>query len=387
MTKTTSRGSGSILQRSPDSLTIIVDDRPDPMTRKRRRRWITIRRLPGETDRQLWKRTEKERAKLLVKRDEGEADLVPTRLTVAEYLDRWLDDYARPKLGERTVMSYETTLRLHVIPQVGHLQLTALKPLHVQAIYASMRAKGLSGTTCLHTHRVLREALKWAVRWELAPRNPADSVDAPRSTTKPARTSSLEELARLLKAADETPLGVLVRLAVHTGMRLGEVLGLRWQDVDLENQCLRIELTFGADGRFRKPKTESSRRTISLDDEIAEDLAAHRRAQLEHRLSLGPDYEDNDLVFADPLGRPRSQHSVDRAWNHIRKVAGVPDMRIHDLRHAMASVALSEGINIAVVSKRLGHANVSTTLDIYRHVMPGEDKEAARTLARVLSGR
>jgi integrase len=236
-------------------------------------------------------------------------------------------------------------------------------------------------------HRVLREALQWAVRWELIPSNVADRVSPPTSSTEQARTYSVEQIAGVLAEADATPYGVLSRLAFHTGMRLGEILGLRWEDVDLESRRLRVEQTYGTDNVFRRPKTPKSRRTISLDEEIVRLLFDHKQHQIEHRQAIGTAYEESGLVFADSLGRPIPQYRVDYHWKQIRTRAGVPQMRFHDLRHAMASIALRRHVDIAVVSRRLGHSNVSTTLNVYRHLLPGEDEEAARVLADALTGK
>jgi integrase len=176
----------------------------------------------------------------------------------------------------------------------------------------------------------------------------------------------------------------MIRLTLWTGMRLGEVLGLRWNDIDLKKGTLRITQTYGNDNKFRAPKTDRSRRVLSIDDAIVDVLTEHKRQQDEHYEQTGLTGR-LDLVFADPLGDPTPQSRVNYAWSSIRKEAKVvAGMRFHDLRHAFATLALASGVDVAVVSKRLGHSTPSTTLNVYRHVMPSEDRAAADVMSRVL---
>jgi integrase len=381
---TTARKGTIVKKKGRASFYVVVDANPDPETGRRRQQWHPVKRNSGETERQHRDRAEAELRRLLGKLDDG-IDIAPERLSVAEYLDRWLADYAKPNLGGRTYESYESILRNHVKPVIGKIQLQALRPLDVQRIYGRMRELGLSGTSALHCHRVLREALHHAVKWDLIGRNVADAVNAPRSTTGEARIATKEELAKIVEAADGTPFSALIRLTLWTGMRLGEVLGLRWQDIDMGNRRLQVKQTYGQDGVIRQPTTKASRRAIALDTSVVEALDAHRKAQVEHRLSVGRAYDSEaDLVFADPLGKPTSQHSLDRAWKHIRKAAGAPDLRFHDLRHAYASHSLAAGVPLHTIQARLGHAQASTTLNIYGHALPGADDVAAGAISQVL---
>jgi integrase len=377
-------------QRSKNSWTIWVQAGKDLSTGRFRQRTLTVRRQrlengKWETDRQLKTRAENELRRLLVQREDGVSIALPEKLTVSAWLDQWLVGI-KPNVGERTYRSYETLLRHHVKPVVGSLLLRNLRPADVRSIYSQMAEKGNAGTTALHCHRVLRQALKQALREELVTRNVADLVTAPRATVKEIAPVSIEDLSRILVVADQAPpYGVMIRLTLWTGMRLGEVLGLRWQDLDLEAGQLRISQTYGNDGKFRAPKTERSRRTLSIDPEIVTVLREHRRQQTEHYLETGLRGE-HDLVFADPLGEPVPQYRVNYAWRSVCTKAGVPGVRFHDLRHSAATLALANGVDVAVVSRRLGHSTPSTTLNIYRHVMPSEDKAAAGIMSQVMGG-
>lgn len=377
---------GSIVQKrgNKDSLYIVVDAGPDPITRKRRQKWQTIKRAPNERDAALRKRAEVELRKLLTKRDEGQ-EIAPENLTVSELADRWLREYVRPRLGPRTIESYEQLLRNHALPVIGNRPLRNLRPLDVQSIYTRIREKGRSGTTALHCHRVLREALQWAVKMELVGRNVADAVDAPRASTIEARKVSLEELGAILDSADRerAPYGLLVQIAVHTGVRLGEALGLRWDDINLPTRRLHVRQTLGTDGGFREPKTKRSKRTIHFDAELAALIDAHRKVQRAHYLANGL-RPDPDLVFANEQGLSLDHSRVDRAWKAITKRAGVSGVRFHDLRHAHATYLLDAGVALTVVSERLGHSQTSTTLNIYAHSLPGADQVAANAIGAAL---
>jgi integrase len=325
---------------------------------------------------------------MLAKKAEGKSDLVPSRLLVNDFLQKWLDDYVEPNLGGRTLRSYTSLLRNHVIPAIGDRQLATLKPLDVQAIYSRMYKKGLSGTTALHCHRVLREALSHAYKWGLVDVNVADRVTAPRSTTGEARAASTTELNKILDVADPTVIGPLVRLTIWTGMRLSEVLGLRWSDIDIEHARLHVRQTYGNDGVFRQPKTKSSRRIVPLSKAIVRFLSAYRQAQDEYREEVGQAYDASlDLVFTDPLGRPMTQHQVNYRWRRITKEAGLPGLRFHDLRHSHASHLFAAGVPLHEIQARLGHSVPSTTMNVYGHLLPGIADTASNVMDVALPGK
>jgi integrase len=220
-------------------------------------------------------------------------------------------------------------------------------------------------------------------------RNPADAVQPPRADRRELATLPAADVSALMAAADATPIGTLVRMAVMTGMRRGELLGLRWQDVDMATGTASVQQTAqrisGRGWVFRQPKTQLSRRAIALSPDTVRMLAAHRRAQLEARLLAGSAWQDYGLVFTSALGTPLEPGTVARTWARIVTQAGVGPVRWHDLRHAHATLMLSAGVHPKVVGERLGHASVGITLDTYSHVLPGLQAAAAEALDAVLA--
>jgi integrase len=382
---------GHIRRRGKDSWTVVVNLGRDPVTGKRRQLWRSVRGTKRDAEATL--------LHVLHERNLG-IDAPPAKLTVAEYLTRWLNDYVRTNVSPSTVLPYSTCVHRHLTPALGAIPLTKLRPQHIQQYYSQAlrdgrsdgRGGGLSPTTVLYHHRVLREALQHAVRWQLLARNPADAVDPPRAERREIGTLNAEEVRRLLLAAEETPHGALVHLAAMTGMRRGELLGLRWRDVDLDGATLHVRQTLkrlpGNRLGYGPPKTHRSSRPVALSPETVRSLRAHRSRQAEDRLKLGPAYQDDDLVFATAVGTPIDPSNLHRAWKQIVGRAGLAGVRFHDLRHAHATIMLTEGVHPKIVSERLGHATIGITLDTYSHVLPGLQAEAAAVLDRVFgSGR
>jgi integrase len=373
---------GHILKRGRESWAIVVDLGRDPMTGKRRQSWRTVRGTKRDAEALL--------TRLLHDRDLG-VEVRPGRVTVAQFLERWLQDYARPNTAPKTFLRYSQLVRVHLLPALGTIPLSKLRPLHIQGAYSVIQAKGVAARTVLHCHRVLREALAHAVKWQLLGRNPADDVDAPRADRPEVKAPNAEELRRLLVAAESTSLGALVHTASMTGLRLGELMGLRWQDVDLDAGTLCVLQTaqwLPKQGViFRQPKTARSRRTVDLSPGTVGRLRQHRQDQLQARLLVGPAYEDRDLVFATAVGMPLDPGNVRRTWARIVRAAGLDGVRFHDLRHAHASLMLQQGVHVKVISERLGHSGIGITMDTYGHLMLGLQAEAAASLDRLVQPR
>ncbi|MDO8616485.1 MAG: site-specific integrase [Dehalococcoidia bacterium] len=328
---------------------------------------------------------------LLHQRDGG-IDAPPGKLTTEEFLQRWLEDYAKGNTAPRTHERYSQIVRHHLVPAFGMIPLAGLRPQHIQAYYSEARQEGrvdgrdggLSAQTVLHHHRVLREALHHAVRWQLLARNPADAVEAPRPPRHEMHVLTPDGVQRLLAACKDPDLHAIIFVAVATGLREGELLALRWSKVDLNGGSVHITRTLqyvaGQGLLFGEPKTSRSRRRVSLSRDTAALLSEHRRRQLERRLALGPGYEDQDLVFAGPAGKPIPPYSVSQRFATLVRAASIGPLRFHDLRHTSATLMLSAGVHPKIVSERLGHSGVAITLDTYSHVLPGLQEEAANLL-------
>jgi integrase len=361
----------------------------DPATGKRRRTYATV-----ATKRDA----RREEARLRHQTATG-LDLEPTKITVADYLHRWLAA-VRPNLAPATFLRYEGLLRHQVMPHIGFNRLSKLRPLHIQQLYARLRTAGradgeggLSARTLLHVHRVLSETLSRAVRWQIVPRNVCKDVEAPHPRRAEMQALSPEEARRLLEAAqaDNSVLGDAVIVGMHSGLRLGELLGLNWADVDFDQRRVTIRRTLQYLPRqgtvHREPKTVRGNRTVPLGATALSALRRLRRRQLEERLAVGPSYEDRGLVFTDPRGKSIPPYRLSQRFAGLVRRAGLPPMRFHDLRHTHATLLLARGVHPKVVSERLGHASIAITLDVYSHVLPTQQEEAARDLDAWLSGQ
>lgn len=373
---------GHIRPQGERSWAVVVDLGRDPLTGKRRRKWHTVRGTKRDADRAL--------TKILAEVD-ANTYAEPSKLTLGEYLQRWLRDYAQPKTAVKTRERYTEIIDLHLVPALGHVRLSKLQPIHLQQYYAEAlqagrkdgRPGGLSAQTVLHHHRLLHKALETAVRWQLIGRNVADAVEPPRPERHEMKALTEDEITRLLGAARGHWLYVPILLAVTTGLREGEILGLRWQDVDHQAGTLAVRQVLQRTDNgliFKEPKTQKSRRSVTLPAFVVEFLRRHREEQAALKDQLETEYQEYGLVCPRADGRPRCPTTVIPSLTAILSRAGLPRVRFHDLRHTHASLLLSQGVHPKVVSERLGHSTISITLDTYSHVLPGMQEEVARRL-------
>ena len=313
----------------------------------------------------------------------------PSKETLNEYLDRWLNTSAAPRLRERTLRDYRSLLARYVRPVLGHKMLPAVMPLDIQDLYTSMLESGLSPRTIRYTHAVLSSALKQAVKWQLLPRNAAEYVDLPRQKRTEMYAMSKDEVASFLATAKEDRWGTLFLLAVTTGMRPGEYMGLQWKDVNLDEGMIHVNKSLvrnKSEWRFDEPKTAKSRRTVKLAPTVVKSLRAHRSKQAAERLRAGIRYQDYDLVFATDTGQPlESRNLIKRHFKPVLKQAGLQEtIRLYDLRHTCATLLLAAGEHPKIVSEMLGHASIQLTLDTYSHVLPDMQQGAVAKLEDML---
>jgi len=354
----------------------------------------------SETIRGTKKEAERKRTEVLRALDTG-GYVEPEKTTFGEYLVRWLSDYLAPSgRAEWTRRTYTSIIRKHVIPALGCVSLQRLTPAMLQHYYAAKRENGslgnswlqkgasLSATTLAHHHAVIHEALEHAVKEGLVARNVSDAADPPRIKRGEMKTWSTEEAQRFLIATRESRSYALFLAAITTGMREAELLGLRWQDIDLVTGSATIQQTLhraGATPVFGRPKTERSRRQVALLPEFVSALRSHRIGQLAERLAAGSAYRDYGLVFTVPGGAPISPSNLlKREFLPLIEAAKVPKIRFHDLRHTHATMLLADGANPKVVSERLGHASIGITLDTYSHVLPEMQREVVAGLQKRL---
>jgi integrase len=310
-------------------------------------------------------------AKAIADRDSG---LVfdAENVTVGKYLDRWLDAI-RGTLRERTWQRHEQITRIHLKPTLGKIKLDRLSPPQIQSLYRLKLDSGLSARTVQIIHTTLHKALKQAVRWLLIPRNVTEAVDPPRPSAKEIRPLSAEQVKGLLGAAKGERWEALYVLAVSTGLRQGELLGLKWEDVDLRAGIVRVQRTV-FNGAVNAPKTARSNRSVRLTREAIRMLEDHPRG--------------GEWVFSTRVGTSLSTHNLtNRSWKPLLKKADLPQStRFHDLRHTCATLLLTKGVHPKIVQEMLDHSSITITLDLYSHVLPDMQDKAVRAMDDILDG-
>lgn len=359
---------GHIRERGENKYLIVVYVGRDPKTGRKVQQTQTVNGSRKEAEQAL--------TGLLAAKDAGQ---IPTdRTSLADYLSKWLGIH-KQNVAPSAHKRYEELLRVHVVPPLGARQLRRLKPFDIQRLYTDLAGK-IENRTIQRVHRVLKQALSQAVAWEIIAVNPAHHVRSPRVQEPEPYVPDTDVLAAILRAAEGKYCRDIFLFALYTGMRKGEILGLRWKDVDFDRSILYVrqslEYSRGKAPRFKEPKTRAGRRQVALTSEVLQLLRAHRARQLEVRLQAGRDYDEAlDLVFAGRDGKPLRESLTRSQWDRSCRDAGVT-MRFHDLRHAHASFLLMQGAHPKVVSDRLGHSGIEVTMNTYSHVIAGVQHKA-----------
>jgi integrase len=375
---------GHIRERSPGHWAIVIELR-DPATGRRRRKWHAFAGT---------KRKAQEECARLISALKGGTYLEPAKITVAEHMERWLE-HVRSQISPKTFERYCGVVRGNIMPALGALLLTKLQPAQISEMYAKALAGGrkdgkggLSPASVLYMHRLLKQALAVAVtEWRLLPWNPADPIKAPRVKRKNMRALDTAETAALLEAARRYRLFIPVMLAVTCGLRRGEICALRWRHIELSGaaQLSIVSSTEQTKAGVREKGTKSGRaRTVALTALAIEELRRHRAHQAEELLRLGVRQTDDMHVVAQADGQLLKPNSLTHEF--VRFIAGtaLPQIRFHDLRHSHATHLLASGVHPKVAQERLGHATVAITLDLYSHVLPGMQADAASRVDEAL---
>lgn len=313
-----------------------------------------------------------------------------TQVTLRQFMKNWLVSI-EPSRAPSTFQLYRSTVENEIIPRIGNIKLKDLRPDHIQSLYDLRIAEGGTPYTIKRIHKVLHCALEHGVKLGLLVRNPAHVVTIPKLERKEMRFYTDEQVQQFLSTAKETQdrLYTLYYLAIHTGMRKSELLGLRWQDIDGEKGTLQVkyQLVWKKGGRYEltAPKTRSSKRSMILGQGAIDVLKEHQVLQQLEQAYYGSDWEDHGLVFPSMTGKPMRGHTVSVAFEQVASKAKLPKIRFHDLRHTAATMMLNFGIPAIIVSKRLGHARASITLDVYGHLIPSKQEEAAALMDRLMS--
>ncbi|WP_338826278.1 Tn916 family transposase [Moorella thermoacetica] len=323
----------------------------------------------------------------------------PSKLTFAEFVERWIRDYGESNLAPKTLHRYKEILK-RACQAMGHLKIDKIKPLHLLEFYKNLQEDGiredgkpgkLSDATILYHHRVLSKLFNDAQNWQVIPLNPASKVKPPKVTKRQAAYYDEKQTAALLAALDSEPLKykVIVILALATGLRRGELMGLEWQDVDFENNTIEVRQAsqyLPERGIFTKDtKNESSNRLIAVPASVMALLKQYKTQQLEDRLKVGDLWQGSNRLFTTWDGRAMHPDTISKWFPEFLKRHNLPHIKFHGLRHTSATLLIAEGINLKNVSQRLGHSNISTTGDIYAHALRSVDQEAAEKLDQIIA--
>jgi|SRR5579872_553801 len=373
---------GHVKHRGRRGWWLVVDDNGGQS--KRKRRWINLNPVGQPQKVRTKKEADIEAGRIMQELREG--TYCQCSSTVADLLDRWIEDH-KWKVHTRSLDRYRTIATKHLKPALGQIMLRDLRSRHVRGFYAQARDAGVSSGVVRYCHITLHAALKYAMQNDMLKHNVADSVEKPKQPKAEIRALTNDELARVLKAAEGSDYRVPIYLAASCGLRRGEALGLKWSNVDFENARLVIRDSLDkTKGQltFKEPKTNSSRRAVSIPATTMALLKAHRATQAKQRLAKGPAYRDNDLVVAEADGSPMDPDVLTKGFTKLARSLNIAGVHFHCLRHTAATTMLASGVHPKVVQECLGHSSIAITLDIYSHVAPTMQEDAARRMDRVL---
>jgi integrase len=376
---------GHIRKQGEGSWEIKFDLGRDPMTGKRLTRYLTFRGTKRAAEAEL--------TRLLSRRDDG-VHVDPTKMNLGEYLHHWLTANIERRVAARTAHRHRGIVEKNIIPRLGNIPLRKLTAVHIEAFEADLQREGrvngkggLSAQTVKHVHRTLSQALRHAVRQNVLVKNPAEAVQPPRPEDREIVILSKPEIGTILSAAQGTELFVPILVGVTTGVRRGELLALRWSDLDLDAGYLIVNQALEQVGRkitFKPPKNKKSRRKVTLPDTTTKALRQYRKTQAEERLRMGLPAAARTLVFSRPNGEPLDPDAVSKAFKRIVSTAKVTPISLHGLRHTHISHLLMDGVHAKVVSERAGHSTVAFTLSRYAAYIPNLQQDAAERVDAAL---
>jgi integrase len=306
-----------------------------------------------------------------------------------QFLEYWLEVH-RKFVRVNTYRIYRQYLDKHILPVLGHVRLQKLTPRHIQELYGRDLNEGYAPETIRGVHRMLHKALSDAVQWSWVATNACDKVKQPGPVRYETNPLTLEQAKTLMETAKGSRLEALLTLAVTTGMRRGEILALRWSDIDFGERSLQVRRTVNRAGKYglleNAPKTEKSKRRIMLPQFVLDVLIEHRARQDAIRLKADLTWQDHNLVFSTDAGNFVEGANLDRRFKRLLKEAGLPDMRFHDLRHSAATILLGRGVHPKLVQELLGHSQMSITMDRYSHVLPSMQRDMMKGLDDLYGG-
>jgi integrase len=355
----------------------VLDIGRDPETGKRRQKWFSGYRTKKEAEKAL--------AQTITEFSQG-AYLEPADIPYKDLLRDWLEQQVKPETSFSTHNNYERTVRKHITPALGNVKLDQLKPIHFQRLFTDMQEKGLSPGTVRLVHHCCRRSINWAVKMGMLAKNPVDNTTPPKVKRQEMKYWTPEQVQRFIESAKDNPYFPFFYVALFTGMRAGEIRGLKWDDIDWDNQRISIRRHITRAGKevhiLPGTKTSKSGRVVEISESVINVLKRHKIKQAEQLLMIGGNKEN--WVFTNAFGKFLPDITVYHAFLRATEKAGLPRIRLHDIRHTHATMLLQQGIHPKIVSERLGHSTVSMTLDIYSHVIPTMQKEAVAALDRLV---
>jgi len=373
--------SGHVRRRGERSWELKFDTGRDPLTGKRGTKYASFKGTKRDAQAEL--------TRLMHGAQEGTL-VDPTKTTVGEFLGRWERDWAAINVGPKTLERYRELLRVHVYPHLSKLPIQKLQSAHLAELYARLLREGrqagggLSPRTVGHVHRVVHKALTVGATWGVVHRNVASAVSPPKVEATEIEILTKEQAAQIMQGTRGRALHMLAILGLATGMRRGELLALRWRDVDLDGARLRVEQSVEqtkAGLRFKSPKTKHGRRAVSLPASVVAELRSCRKEQQEQRLRRGMGKMPNDaLVLARWDGETRSPNSTTKEWGRMLADLRLPEVSLHALRHTHASQLIASGMDVLTISRRLGHGSPTITLGVYGHLFSNTDDRAAQVI-------
>lgn len=362
---------------------ITLEMPPDPVTKKRNRTTKTVKGTKKEAEQVL--------RKLIAEAEKG-YHVTNNKITILEWVQTWLDVYIEPNVSPTTLSRYQGMIKRYINPLLGSMQVQQLTTLAVQSWVNGLKVspasgKEMSAATIKHTYHVLKGAMDKAVLAGIIPRSPCQGVMLPKGEKKAPVVYDEQQIQQLIQAAKGTEMELPIDMELCLGLRRGELLGLEWGDIDWKKgqiHIIRTRVVVNGKSVVKDPKTATSKRTIDVPTRLMEKLKQHQRTCQMNRLRMGEDYTATDFIIVHPDGKPIYPEYLSQMLTKLQKKYDLPLCRFHDLRHLCASIMLMQGVNVKVAQERLGHKDISTTLNIYSHVLPSSAKEAAEKIGEMI---
>ena len=379
--------SGNIVKkaktRKGQSWQMTVEMPRDPITGERKRKNKTVTGTKKEADQAL--------RRFITELERGEY-IEDNNITVSDWLQKWLEVYIVPTVSPTTLVGYKGMIRRYIDPLIGHLQVQELNALAVQIWVNKLKVSPSTGEpltagTIKHTYHVLRGAMDKAVQAGLIHRSPCSGIQLPKGEKKKPVIYDETQIQQLLDFARGTEMELIIDLELCMGMRRGELLGLQWQDVNWDKKQIHIVRSrVAVDGKsvVKQPKTESGTRTLDVPEILMKKLKAYKVKCMEQKIRVGRRLLEEDFIIVHPDGKPIYPEYVSQMFTKLQKRAGLPKCRFHDLRHLCASIMVKQGVEVKVAQERLGHKDITTTMNIYAHVLPGSAREAAEKIGQLV---